>query len=52
MKSIRKKLQWPEGFKLYDRLFFTTAFVLAFFFKQQRKLHLETQTAFIRMWQE
>ena len=32
MKSIRKKLQWPEGFKLYDKLFFITAFVLAFFF--------------------
>ena len=25
--------------------------ILAFFFKQQRKLHLETQTAFIRVWQ-
>jgi len=25
--------------------------VLAFFFKQQRKLHLETQSAFVRVWQ-
>ena len=32
MKSITKKCQWPEGFKLYDKLFFATAFVLAFFF--------------------
>ena len=32
MKSLTKKLQWPEGFKLYDKLFFGIAFVLAFFF--------------------
>ena len=28
----------------------TICLVLAFFFKQQRKLHLETQTAFVRVW--
>lgn len=29
----------------------TICLVLAFFFKQQRKLHLETQSAFVRVWQ-
>lgn len=32
MKSLTKKLRWPDGFKLYDKLFFGTAFVFAFFF--------------------
>ena len=32
MKSLTKKLKWPDGFKIYDKLFFTLAFVMAFFF--------------------
>ena len=32
MKSLTKKLQWPDGFKLYDKLFFGIVFVFAFFF--------------------
>ncbi len=32
MKVLNKKLRWPDGFKFYDKLFFTLAFVFAFFF--------------------
>lgn len=32
MKPLSKNTLWSDDFKLYDKLFFTTAFILAFFF--------------------